>query len=203
MKFFSNKISVNGPSRSFNDIIRDVTGGMSKQASAVDAPEVLEKEAKKELPAFIKDKINERKKKPKEAESDGFSKIADVIKVNDDEVLLVLANSSDDETDVDIEDDHADEEITEAMGAVAAAGCGYGTKESDSSCASDSGGEEEEIGNAYRPHSNPPRRPKTSSEHPKFVKIANLTDKQKGKFRSYWSNVWPKEFINAILDTEN
>jgi hypothetical protein len=36
-----------------------------------------------------------------------------------------------------------------------------------------------------------------------FVKIANLTDKQKGVFRKYWSNIWPKEFIDAVLDTEN
>jgi hypothetical protein len=37
----------------------------------------------------------------------------------------------------------------------------------------------------------------------RFVKIANLTEKQKGVFRDYWSNIWPKEFIDAVLDTEN
>jgi hypothetical protein len=37
----------------------------------------------------------------------------------------------------------------------------------------------------------------------RFIKVANLTDKQKGVFREYWSNIWPKEFIDAVLDTEN
>ena len=35
-----------------------------------------------------------------------------------------------------------------------------------------------------------------------FVKIANLTDKQKSAVRSYWQNVWPKEFIDAVLDKD-
>lgn len=230
MKFFSNKISVNGSSRSFNDIIQDVAGGMKKQASAVDAPEVLEKEAKKELPAFIKEKIEERKgheggdsvgekpakgevppqlakymkkKKNKKAGSDDIVKVADVIKVNDDEVLLVLAEGKDCDTDVDIEDDSTDEAIAEAMGAVAAAGCGYDSKESGSceACGTSyAAGEAEEAGGMTEEAG---WSAKAASESPKFVKIANLTDKQKGKFRSYWSNIWPKDFIDAVLDTEN
>jgi len=230
MKFFSNKISVNGPSRSFNDIIQDVAGGMKKQASAVDAPEVLEKEAKKNLPAFIKEKIEERKgheggdsvgekpakgkvppqlaqytkkKKNKKAGSDDIVKVADVIKVNDDEVLLVLAEDKECDTDVDIEDDSTDEAIAEAMGVVSAAGCGYGSKESGSceACGTSyAAGEAEEAGGMTEEAG---WSAKAASESPKFVKIANLTEKQKGKFRSYWSNVWPKEFIDAVLDTEN
>ena len=42
-----------------------------------------------------------------------------------------------------------------------------------------------------------------SSNHEEIVKIANLTDKQKSVFRTYWSNIWPKSFIDAVLNTEN
>ena len=42
-----------------------------------------------------------------------------------------------------------------------------------------------------------------SASSVQFVKIANLTDKQKSVFRTYWSNIWPKSFIDAVLNTEN
>jgi hypothetical protein len=42
-----------------------------------------------------------------------------------------------------------------------------------------------------------------ASEQPKFVKIANLTEKQKSHFRKYWDNVWPKDFIEALLSVQN
>ena len=35
-----------------------------------------------------------------------------------------------------------------------------------------------------------------------FVKVANLTDKQKSAFRNYWQNIWPSEFIDAVLDKD-
>ena len=129
MRFFSNKISVNNTSRSFNDIISDVAGGMKKQASVAAEPAKMTKEAKKgELPAFIKEKIEERKgeegAKPakkgkkgkvpaaflaqqgKKAEAADIVKVADVVKVSDDEVLLVLAEGDAPiEMEVDIEDD--------------------------------------------------------------------------------------------------
>ena len=44
---------------------------------------------------------------------------------------------------------------------------------------------------------------KKSASSVQFVKIANLTDKQKSVFRTYWSNIWPKSFIDAVLNTEN
>jgi hypothetical protein len=222
MRFFSNKISVNNTSRSFNDIISDVAGGMKKQASAAAEPVEMTKEAKKgELPAFIKEKIEERKggkDKPakkskgkgklpaaflaqqgKKAESSDIVKVADVVKVSDDEVLLVLAEGDAvTEMAVDIEDDATDEAMLEAMGTVANEATGYSEGAEAGSC--------EACGTAMAGsdmESEAGWGGKEASSSPKFVKIANLTDKQKGKFRSYWSNVWPKDFIDAVLETEN
>ncbi len=222
MRFFSNKISVNNTSRSFNDIISDVAGGMKKQASAAAEPVEMTKEAKKgELPAFIKEKIEERKggkDKPakkskgkgklpaaflaqqgKKAESSDIVKVADVVKVSDDEVLLVLAEGDAvTEMAVDIEDDATDEAMLEAMGTVAneATGCSEGAEASScEACGTAMAGSDMESEAGWGG--------KEASSSPKFVKIANLTDKQKGKFRSYWSNVWPKDFIDAVLETEN
>jgi hypothetical protein len=208
MKFFSNKISVNGPSRSFHDIIQDVAGGMKKQASVVEDAADMTKEAKgKDLPDFIKEKIEERKSskgkpakkgkgavppefaaKQKKADAADLVKVADVIKVSDDEVLLVIAEDASDSSplEVDIEDDASDREVMEAMNAVAGQACGMSNDVVEGSgCAASSWSDKE------------------ASASPKFVKIANLTDKQKSQFRSYWANVWPKAFIDAVLETEN
>ena len=223
MRFFSNKISVNGSARSFNDIINDVANsGMKKQASVVEDSADLTKEAKKEMPAFIKEKIEERKAgdkpagkktkkgkvppqlaayvKGKKAESEDIVKVADVIKVNDDEVLLVLAEGDETaEMAVDIEDDATDEAMMEAMGTVANEAFGYSEDEAEASnceaCGTAMAGSDMDAEAGWSG--------KEASASPKFVKIANLTDKQKGKFRSYWSNVWPKDFIDAVLETEN
>lgn len=221
MRFFSNKISVNNTSRSFNDIINDVTGGRKKQASVAAEPAEMTKEAKKgKLPAFIKEKIEERKaddcepakkgkgkfppafkaQQGKKAEAMHIVKVADVVKISDDEVLLVIAEGDAPiEMEVDIEDDATDEAMLEAMGTVANEACGYSEGSvGDSGC--------EACGTAMAGsdmESEAGWGGKEASASPKFVKIANLTDRQKGKFRSYWSNVWPKDFIDAVLETEN
>ena len=41
------------------------------------------------------------------------------------------------------------------------------------------------------------------SSNPRFIKISNLTDKQKTYMRKYWANVWPKEFIDSVLSIQN
>jgi methionyl-tRNA synthetase len=104
---------------------------------------------------------------------------------------------------VEIEDDSTDEAIAEAMGAVSATGCGYDSKESGSceACGTSYAADDAEEVSGMTEEAG--WSAKAASRSPKFVKIANLTEKQKGKFRSYWSNVWPKEFIDAVLDTEN
>ncbi len=217
MKFFNNRINVNGASKTFDDIISEVAGGMKKQASVA---EPLSKEAKKskgELPDFIKNKMEEGKKGKKgkkgkvppqlvpfvkgdkKASSAELVKIADVVKVSDDEVILVLAEGMDAEgmgaEAVEIEDDATDEAMMEAMNNVAVEAIGSSEGESCEACGTAMASSDEPVEAGWSD--------KSASASPKFVKIANLTDKQKGKFRSYWSNVWPKDFIDAVLDTEN
>ena len=38
-----------------------------------------------------------------------------------------------------------------------------------------------------------------ASDFGKFVKVSNLTGGQKDYFKTYWTSVWPEEFIDALL----
>jgi hypothetical protein len=223
MKFFNNRINVNGASKTFDDIISEVAGGMKKQASVAEPLSKEAKNPKDELPDFIKNKMKKGKgnkgkkgevppqlvpfvkgKGNKKASSAELVKIADVVKVSDDEVILVLAEGMDAEgmdaegmgaEAVEIEDDATDEAMMEAMNNVAVEAIGSSEGESCEACGTAMASSDEPVEAGWSD--------KSASASPKFVKIANLTDKQKGKFRSYWSNVWPKDFIDAVLDTEN
>lgn len=139
--------------------------------------------AQKKLPAALQQAILDKKKA--EADDQGL-KIASIEKVNDNEVVLTLATSheagwahaetnSDDGEEVVIDD--SEESKSGKSGKSGKESC-YSSKES---CWSG----------------------KMASEQPKFVKIANLTEKQKSHFRKYWDNVWPKDFIEALLSVQN
>jgi len=263
MQFFSNKIYVNGGQKSFQDIINDVKGGMTKTAAKKDdvkkeeeksatmqkttkggkmPKEVLENfknkgksnskgddgksgasgdnssgltPAQKKLPPALRAAIAKKKGKKgkkKANDSSSYMKIASIDKVSDDEVILTLAQmhdeaaihdeaemhdeaaihdeammsesgwsesaSDEDEEEVVIDDSDEDKVESADCGSMKSEGCGkMPMASSDDS--------------------------KLASSDKKFVKIANLTDKQKSNFRKYWEGVWPKEFIDAVLSTEN
>ena len=216
MQFFSNKIYVNGSNKSFQDIINDVKGtGMVKEASKKMPAELVGKfkadksgksgvsgksgksgdsgltSAQKKLPPALQKAIMNKKK----ADSESSLKIASIEKVNDNEVLLTLAQckpmSGKVESDVVI--DSGDFEESDMSGHSGKSG-----KSGHSGM--HSGMHREECGSnmVMSDYS-----AKSAGAEPKFVKIANLTDKQKGHFRKYWGDVWPKEFIDAILSTQN
>ena len=219
MQFFSNKIYVNGSNKSFQDIINDVKGtGMVKEASKKMPAELIENfksdksgksgksgvsgksgksgdsgltSAQKKLPPALQKAIMNKKK----ADSESSLKIASIEKVNDNEVLLTLAQckpmSRNVEADVVI--DSGDFEESDMSGHSGKSG-----KSGHSGM--HSGMHREECGSnmVMSDYS-----AKSAGAEPKFVKIANLTDKQKGHFRKYWGDVWPKEFIDAILSTQN
>ena len=230
MQFFSNKIYVNGSQKSFQDLIDGVKGNsMTKTASAAEAPvkeagkeammekttkggkmpkEVLEHfkgksgvsgksgksgeakksgtsgksgasgksgltAAQKKLPAALQQAILDKKKA--ETEDQGL-KIASIEKVNDNEVVLTLATAHE-------------------------AGWAHAETKSED-------GEEVVIDDSEESKSGKSGKEscwsgKMASEQPKFVKIANLTEKQKSHFRKYWDNVWPKDFIEALLSVQN
>lgn len=220
MQFFSNKIYVDGGAKSFNDIINDVRGGMTKTASKKkddhDAKESMMKTnkeevksedhgksdnekgltpAQKKLPPALRKAIA-KKKKGKKASSSSALKIASIDKVSDDEVVLTLAQHVESEMD----EDKKDEGYEVVIDGVDNSGSDsspdeFSDEEKESKSCGDiamSGSEKESCW-----------KMKGASEGQNFVKIANLTDKQKSNFRKYWENVWPKEFIDAVLSTEN
>jgi hypothetical protein len=143
--------------------------------------------AQKKLPPALQKAIMNKKK----ADSESSLKIASIEKVNDNEVLLTLAQCKpmSREVEADMIIDSSDSEESEMSG-----------HSGKSGKSGHSGMHKEECGSnmVMSDYS-----AKSAGAEPKFVKIANLTDKQKGHFRKYWGDVWPKEFIDAILSTQN
>lgn len=153
--------------------------------------------AQKKLPPALQKAILDKKS----SDNNSSLKIASIDKINDDEVMLTLTAQteveaemhteasgmvmSEEDSEVDIEDaEDAEEDESEDKEEIKKEDCG--------SMATAGWSEKESCWSS-----------KSASESPKFVKIANLTDKQKNNFRKYWGDVWPKEFIDAILSTEN
>lgn len=224
MQFFSNKIYVDGGAKSFNDIINDVRGGMTKTASKKkddhDAKESMMKTnkeevksednadsgkgggltpAQKKLPPALKKAIL-KKKKGKKADSSSALKIASIDKVSDDEVVLTLAEYTESKEETHDGEDKKESKSDEGYEVVI-----DGDSASKSEGSDDSEKESKSCGDMAMAGSEKEScwKMKGASEGQNFVKIANLTDKQKSNFRKYWENVWPKEFIDAVLSTEN
>ena len=221
MRFFSNKIYVNGAAKNFNDIVNDVAGGMNKQASAAAEPSI-QKEAKKgEKPAFLKGKGDPSKgKQPEKSEKPakggltpaqkklpiGLQKAIAAKKssVNGEDVKIAsIAANGKDSVEIEFvssEAKYAEIEITDD-GQVKSAGKGgmmvSGPEDKTGGDVITEGMGDEGMGDEGCESCGT-----TMASSSDFVKIANLTDKQKSAFRSYWQNVWPKEFIDAVLDKD-
>ena len=243
MEFFTNRIVVNGPKKSFADIINEVSNkGMKKKASK-DA-ELSEGEkaqltpAQEKLPENLAKAIaksnNKKKKKvkgKKKAGSGDSIKISSITPNEDGTVTLdidekVLATkvaeeknypeSSDDEMDENGDEDEGDEETDDEETDDEETDDEDDSDIEDSSYVASLEAFEKEMGWDKQSASDMKQAiegdkcgcgtnyaESKEASSVKFVKIANLTDKQKGVFRKYWSNIWPKEFIDAVLDTEN
>ena len=219
MRFFSNKIYVNGASKNFNDIINDVAGGMKKQASVAASPSDgnIVKEAKEAItdaqssklpPALVKaikakeGKKAKKGKNSKKSSVDGNDvKIASVNKISNDMVEVEFSPENTKIADLEISDDGSVKMAKWEEGMAA-------TSEPSDSPESSAGNEEPEDGSNDDASGESGKEScescgmATMASSNDFVKIANLTDKQKSAFRSYWQNVWPKEFIDAVLSKE-
>lgn len=216
MQFFSNKIYVNGSTKTFQDIINDVKGGMNKTASKKEA--VMMKHTKHtkhtedascDEGETSKDK-KKSKVKGKTSDSVGLSDaqkklplalqkaILNKKKANDNASYLKIAG---------IKIVNKDEVVLELQGNVKTAKHSKKVikNRKDTKKVQDSegvltddlgvGGDlvKETVGSMGC----------MSSNNSKFVKIANLTDTQKTNFRKYWDGVWPKDFIDALLSVQN
>lgn len=224
MRFFSNKIYVNGASKNFNDIIGDVAGGMKKQASAAVHPkeEPVVKQAKEaltdaqaeklppKLVAAIKEKEGKKPagKKPagKKSSVNGEDvKIASISPKGNGSVEIEFVPAEAKFADIEISDD-GQVKVAKWDEAMASESMGYEAKKVDSeegdgseSMAAEGGSE---AGMSAEGAEGCEACGMTMANSSDFVKVANLTDKQKSAFRSYWQNVWPKEFIDAVLDKD-
>jgi len=229
MRFFSNKIYVNGASKNFNDIIGDVAGGMKKQASAAVQPkeEPVVKQAKEaltdaqaeKLPTKLVDAIKKKEgEKPAGEKPAGENPAGKKSSVNGTDVKIASISPKGSGlveidfvpaeakfAEIEISDD-GQVKVAKWDEAMASESMGYEAKKVDSeegdgseSMATEGGSE---AGMSAEGAEGCEACGTTMASSSDFVKVANLTDKQKSAFRSYWQNVWPKEFIDAVLDKD-
>jgi hypothetical protein len=223
MKFFSSKIYVNGASRSFDDIVKDVAGGMKKQASVASQPVV--KQAKEaitdaqegKLPPALVNAIKKKEgKKGKKGKAEDKKS-----SVNGEEVKIASIKARDNNTaevefaptvakyaEIEISDDGRVKSAgwSESMGSTESMMSAESKEEGDKHEGDDveaaASGAEAGVGEGAEAGMGCESCGTTMASSSDFVKVANLTDKQKSAFRSYWQNVWPKEFIDAVLDKD-
>ena len=221
MEFFTNRIIVNESKKSFADIISEVTNkGMKKKASVLKQKnnksgvikvasitkisKLGDDEA--ELDIEVEDEeVEDTVDEDAEVEDvvDEDAEVEDVID-EDDSDDDEMADDADDADDADEEsdddadeelDDDADEELDEDDTEVEDGNIDHLELLSNFEKEMGLGKESNEMHSSYADEK--------SASSVQFVKIANLTDKQKSVFRTYWSNIWPKSFIDAVLNTEN
>ena len=231
MEFFTNRIIVNESKKSFADIISEVTNkGMKKKASVLKQKNnksgVIKVASITKISKLGDDEAEldiEVEDEEVEDTVDEDAEVEDVVDEDDsddDEMEDDADEESDDDTDEELDDD-ADEELDDDAAEEAddddtevedenidhlellsnfekEMGLGKESNESYSSYA-----DEKEMGLDKETNEMCSSSDEKSASSVQFVKIANLTDKQKSVFRTYWSNIWPKSFIDAVLNTEN
>ena len=189
MEFFTNRIIVNESKKSFADIISEVTNkGMKKKAS------VLKQKNNKSGVIKVASITKISKLGDDEAELDIEVEDEEVEDTVDEDAEVEDVIDEDDSDDDEMEDD-ADEELDEDDTEVEDGNIDHLELLSNFEKEMGLGKESNEMHSSYADEK--------SASSVQFVKIANLTDKQKSVFRTYWSNIWPKSFIDAVLNTEN
>ena len=203
MEFFTNRIIVNESKKSFADIISEVTNkGMKKKASVLKQKNnksgVIKVASITKISKLGDDEAEldiEVEDEEVEDTVDEDAEVEDVVD-EDDSDDDEMADDADDADDADEEsDDDADEELDEDDTEVEDGNIDHLELLSNFEKEMGLGKESNEMHSSYADEK--------SASSVQFVKIANLTDKQKSVFRTYWSNIWPKSFIDAVLNTEN
>ena len=228
MEFFTNRIIVNESKKSFADIISEVTNkGMKKKASVLkqkdNKSDVIKVASitkisklgddEAELDIEVEDEeVEDVVDEDTEVEDSVDEDAVDEEDSDEDEMDDDTDEESDDDADEELDDD-ADEESDDDDTEVEDGnidhlellsnfekemGLGKESNESYSSYA-----DKKEMGLDKETNEMCSSSDEKSASSVQFVKIANLTDKQKSVFRTYWSNIWPKSFIDAVLNTEN
>ena len=222
MEFFTNRIIVNESKKSFADIISEVTNkGMKKKASVLkqkdNKSDVIKVASITKISKLGDDEAEldiEVEDEEVEDTVDEDAEVEDVVdedtEVEDsvDEDAVDEEDSDEDEMDDDADEESDDDDTEVEDGNIdhlellsnfeKEMGLGKESNESYSSYA-----DEKEMGLDKETNEMCSSSDEKSASSVQFVKIANLTDKQKSVFRTYWSNIWPKSFIDAVLNTEN
>jgi hypothetical protein len=228
MEFFTNRIIVNESKKSFADIISEVTNkGMKKKASVLkqknnksgvikvasitkisklgdDEAELdievedTEVEDAVDEDTEVEDAVDEDAVDEDDSDEDEMEDDADEESDDDaDEELDDDADEESDEDDTEVEDENMDH-LELLSNFEKEMGLDKESNEMHSSYA-----DKKEMGLEKETNEMCSSSDEKSASSVQFVKIANLTDKQKSVFRTYWSNIWPKSFIDAVLNTEN
>ena len=223
MEFFTNRIIVNESKKSFADIISEVTNkGMKKKASVLkqknNKSDVIKVASITKISKLGDDEAEldiEVEDEEVEDAVDEDTEVEDAVDEDDsdeDEMEDEMEDDADEESDEDAEEDvdeESDDDDTEVEDGnmdhlellsnfEKEMGLGKESNEMHSSYA-----DKKEMGLDKETEEMCSSSDKKSASSVQFVKIANLTDKQKAVFRTYWSNIWPKSFIDAVLNTEN
>jgi hypothetical protein len=180
MKFFSNKIYLQDSPKSFEDLCKEASSKndeMTKVASA----EVGETKEASEAPVA---------EEPMTAKVSDHSEATDVVE----ELVEAMSNAdadavaeSDDPLKVASIESNEDGTVTVEFSKEADCPCELVDEEAGEEAGEEEEEEMEEEANSY------------AHDFGKFVKVANLTSNQKDYFKTYWTSVWPEEFIAALL----
>ena len=178
MKFVSNKIYLQDSPKTFGDFCKEASSKneeMTKVAQSGMVPEVPMEEPEVESTDSGDQEIPEElvqalNELKKVEEADALASGSDTLKV------ASIEGNYDGTVTVNFKSASLEDLLAELEG-----------DESDEECEPCEGEEMIEESCAY------------ASDYGKFVKVANLTDNQKGYFKDYWTSVWPEEFINALL----
>lgn len=228
MEFFTNRIIVNESKKSFADIISEVTNkGMKKKASVLkqkdNKSDVIKVASITKISKLGDDEAEldiEVEDTEVEDAVDEDTEVEDAVDEDavdeDDSDEDEMEDDADEESDEDAEDDadeesddDAEDDDTEVedenmdhlellSNFEKEMGLDKESNEMHSSYA-----DKKEMGLEKETNEMCSSSDEKSASSVQFVKIANLTDKQKAVFRTYWSNIWPKSFIDAVLNTEN
>ena len=201
MQFITNRISTNSNSKTFADIVAEMTQkkepqvkvassvSVTKTAEADEAPSSGQPEAEAKLvnrPERDDVPASGSKEKCEEADSSGQPE-AEAKLVNDPKVETdtpVKKASSDEDDDKDTDDADKADDTNKA-------------DDTDDTDDTDDGGLTE--GQKKLPEALQKAIKNKKASNAKWVKIANLDGKSKEWLKKYYSNVWPTEFVDALL----
>jgi len=177
MKFFSNKIYLQDSPKSFEDLCKEASS-QNNEMTKVASAEVEETKEASEAPVAEESMTTEASD-----HSETTAVVEELVKAMSDAEADAEAES---DSPLKVASIESNEDGTVTVEFEKEADCPL-VDEVDEEDEEDEEEMEEEASSSY------------AHDFGKFVKVANLTSNQKDYFRTYWTSVWPDEFISALL----